>query len=118
MRKQKEFCFTKQQRLLEPNEFKRVYRTGKRIHGSVLTIIFSQTHHDFPRLGLAIAKKHLKHAVKRNLVKRLVREHYRLSCKTLKEYDIICASKPNLTHCSLIELKTDWQQIWQKLANT
>lgn len=41
------------------------------------------------RLGLVIGKKLLRHAVRRNLVKRIAREQFRLNHVRLHGYDII-----------------------------
>lgn len=50
------------------------------------------------RLGLAIAKKHVPLAVKRNLIKRIVREHFRRLAQTepgaQPALDIVILSRP------------------------
>jgi ribonuclease P protein component len=53
---------------------------------------------DSARLGLVIAKRHLRRSVDRNLVKRLVREVFRTQRSELPSCDLIVrlAVKPNL----------------------
>ena len=55
------------------------------------------------RLGLAIAKKHVPRAVARNLIKRLVREHFRRLEARHPALDIVILSRPAL-HRALTKL--------------
>jgi ribonuclease P protein component len=73
------------------NDFQRVYRTGKRYEGHLLTVFVlpnSLTQH---RLGITASRKALGKAVDRNRAKRLLREAFRLTKPRLnrlnKTYD-------------------------------
>ena len=52
-----------------PGDFTRVFRQGKRCGGGGLTLIALPSSAGHPRLGLAIAKKHIKLASQRNRMK-------------------------------------------------
>ncbi len=41
------------------------------------------------RIGIVVAKKWVKQAVRRNTIKRIAREQFRLHCKTLPTRDVI-----------------------------
>lgn len=73
--------FTRNQRLLAPADYKRVFSKPLKSSDAVFTVLArSRPNGQGPaRLGLAIAKKQLRRAVDRNRVKRLVREYFRLS---------------------------------------
>ena len=61
------------------SDFEKVYRTGKRYHGNLLTAFVlpnSLTHH---RLGITASRKALGKAVDRNRAKRLLRETFRVT---------------------------------------
>jgi len=68
-----------QKNLRGSNDFQRVYRTGKRYEGHLLTVFVlpnSLTQH---RLGITASRKALGRAVDRNRAKRLLREAFRLT---------------------------------------
>ena len=85
--------FTKEQRLLKPDEFGRVFDDPtKKIH-STHFMLFVKTGQTQPRLGLAITKKKLKLAVVRNRLKRLTREHFRQNAPCLSAIDVVLIVK-------------------------
>ena len=74
----KEFGFGKEKRILKDDEFQQVYRKGKRRHTKNFTVIIAPNTQGYVRLGLRAGKK-VGSAVKRNKIKRLVREFFRLN---------------------------------------
>ena len=75
-------------------EFRRVYEDKKKYWNNIFTIYVSPNHMDKTRLGLTVSKK-VGNSVKRNRVKRLIRESFRLSKEIiLPGYDIIVVAKP------------------------
>lgn len=106
--------FCKQQRLLKPAEFKRVFDNPiKKIHSQHL-IAFVQTGEHQPRLGLAITKKKLKLAVMRNQLKRLTREHFRLNAHKLGAVDVVLIVK--MGYAKGADLNTELDEIFAKLT--
>ncbi|MBE9590595.1 ribonuclease P protein component [Moraxella sp. K127] len=111
------FCFTKAQRLLSPNDFKRVFDNPiKKIHSEHL-LLFVQTgmpEQTHARLGLAITKKKVKLAVMRNRLKRLTREYFRHTAPTLGAVDVVLIVKKNYTKET--DLHDELIHIFEKLA--
>lgn len=66
-------------RLTRASDFSRVYRTGNRAKGAFLTVVAAENGLEHPRLGLSVGKRVCKRAVRRNRVRRLFREAFRLS---------------------------------------
>lgn len=58
-------------------EFKKVLTKGKYYSGNYLEVFVFKTKQSYNRLGIAVGVKIAK-AVKRNRIKRLIRENYRL----------------------------------------
>jgi len=83
--------------LRKGREFDKVYRQGKRCHGKGFSLIFSPNELGFNRLGISIHRK-LKGAVKRNRIKRIIRESFRLERVLYPEcMDIVFAVRPDFT---------------------
>ena len=71
------------------HEFIRVYKKGKFITGRYLVIYVLNNHQGVNRLGITVNKKAGK-SVKRNRIKRLIRESYRLYEDFIfRSYDIV-----------------------------
>ena len=70
--------FSKALRLLTPADFKQVFDGADlRVSSKELLILARINRFDHPRLGLVIAKKHVRRAVQRNRIKRVIRESFR-----------------------------------------
>ena len=70
-------------------EFVNLNRLGKRYRTEHFSVIFQENGLDFSRLGITVSKK-IGNAVKRNKVKRRIREFFRLNKSCFpKGYDIV-----------------------------
>lgn len=72
--------FSKQDQNLSKSNINKLYKTGVRLHGSQLTIIWregdGQTKNPIKVL-ISVPKKNIKKAVDRNYTKRVIRESFR-----------------------------------------
>ncbi|CAG0889459.1 unnamed protein product [Cyprideis torosa] len=64
--------------LRKKREFDKVYRQGRRLHGAGFSLIFCENGLEHSRLGISIHRR-LKGAVRRNRIKRIIRESFRLN---------------------------------------
>lgn len=87
--------FRADQRLTTANDYQQVFKAPdhKAGQGEVLLLAKhnGRTRH---RLGLAVAKKHIPTAVKRNALKRLARETFRHLDQHAPSLDIVVLSRP------------------------
>ncbi|MFC1827306.1 ribonuclease P protein component [Thermodesulfobacteriota bacterium] len=70
--------------LRKKSEFDNVYLRGKRVHGENFSLILLQNNLEHNRLGISIHGQ-LKGAAKRNRIKRIIREFFRLDRRFLQE---------------------------------
>lgn len=76
-------------RLKRPEDFKRVYAEQVALHGPTLVVFFRPNKLSFARLGVSVGRKH-GNAVRRNRIKRVFREAFRLSRDALPQgYDYV-----------------------------
>ncbi len=73
----------KDYRLKKRSAFTATYKTGKTLHKDGITVfIGKEKPNEYPtKIGFVVSKKIHKRAVKRNRIKRLMRESYRLLIK-------------------------------------
>jgi ribonuclease P protein component len=84
--------------LARERDFGRAYKEGSRAKGDLLTVIVVENGLPHSRVGLSVGKKCWSSAVKRNRVRRVFREAFRLAQGELPQgYDVVLvASTPKL----------------------
>ena len=108
--------FEKRHRLLNEADYGRVFRNATRSRDSLFTALCRHNDNDFPRLGLAIAKKHCRRATVRNRIKRIVRESFRQHKALLAGLDIIVMNQPAAKAASNQALSASLEEHWQRLS--
>jgi len=112
-------AFSKSMRLLNSNDFQTVFDDAPlRTSHQHFLFLARQNQLDRSRLGLVIAKKHIRHAVDRNRMKRLIRETFRAKQQQLAGIDVIVLARKGMndvTNTVLIEqLNKQWQGLIRK----
>tara|TARA_B110000014_G_C19973539_1_gene504051 strand:+ start:112 stop:468 length:357 start_codon:yes stop_codon:yes gene_type:complete len=69
--------FSKKERSLSKNAIDELYKSGDRLNSSHLIFIWKKNENKIMKLLISVPKKKVKKAVKRNYIKRLIRESYR-----------------------------------------
>ena len=100
--------FSRAMRMNNPGDFSRVFRQAKRSSSGGLTVLTVENSVGYPRLGLAIAKKHLKLASRRNKLKRIIRASFQQNQSEFANIDIVVLSRTDVS-------QRDASQIWAAL---
>jgi len=110
------FRFTKSLRLLCAADFKPVFDDAPfRASHQYFLILARLNQNPQGRLGLVMAKKHMKLAVERNRMKRLIRESFRLHQQDFAGVDIVVLSRKGMDSLSNSEFTQQLNQQWQRI---
>jgi ribonuclease P protein component len=106
-------------RLRDRRAFQAIYHAGQRRSTAGLTLLFQPMPaggEGIPsQVGLAVSKKVDKSAVRRNRLRRRLREAIRLLCPQLKPgYQLLFIPKPNLLTYKWPELQAEVRYLLQK----
>lgn len=87
------FSFSKKFRLSDSKIFFNIFKNSKRNSFSGICIAGKLNKFKNSRLGLVFSKKEIKDACKRNRIKRLIREYFRLHQFEFQKMDFIVSVK-------------------------
>ncbi|BDM66211.1 ribonuclease P protein component [Shewanella sp. NFH-SH190041] len=110
------YTFTRELRLLTPAQFKAVFSNPIKASSAEITLLAVPNSDNHPRLGLTVAKKHVKRANQRNRVKRIVRDSFRLNQHNLPAIDIVVLVRGGVLTMENAELKRLIEKLWRKLS--
>jgi ribonuclease P protein component len=88
------FRFRRGQRLTSAVQFERVYRHGSRCGDALFGVSALANDCGRARLGLAVGAKAVGAAVRRNEVRRVIRETFRLRAPSLPAVDLVVTARP------------------------
>jgi len=90
MNRTKQFTLSAKQRIKNKEEINRLYKYHEQYSSGCLICMFTPSNKGLTRIVCSVPKRSFKLAVHRNLLKRRMREAYRLNQYELnKEYDIM-----------------------------
>lgn len=107
--------FPRHQRLVTKAEYKAIFDKSDKISQKHLLILFKKNTSPYARLGLIVGKRVAKSAVKRNQIKRIMRESFRLNQKQLKGLDIVVIARQQCDTLTKLDLRKGIDQLWKKL---
>lgn len=112
-----EATFGRNKRLLTARAYQAVFsNTRYKVAHPHLLLLARPNQISHPRLGLVVAKKHIRHAVDRNRIKRVVRDTFRLAQDQLDSLDIVFLVRQGMDSLSPSEQTALLQKSWQRLS--
>ena len=109
--------FKKADRILKRNEFIQLSKFGRKLHNQNFIVIFAPGHFGRSRLGITVTRK-VGNAVKRNRIKRLVREYFRLNRHLLSgDWDINVIAKKEAADLSSEKIFGSLCNIFERISN-
>jgi ribonuclease P protein component len=86
--------FPKSDRLIKTKDFRKVYKEGSSVRRDGMVLISLANGASADRLGIVVSSRTVRLAIRRNRIKRLLREVYRRSKESLRKgFDLIVIIK-------------------------
>ncbi|MBW2558325.1 MAG: ribonuclease P protein component [Deltaproteobacteria bacterium] len=106
--------FGKKERVRKRKNYLSIYQRGVRVHSSSFTVILSPNPSGEKRLGVAVSKK-VGNAVKRNRIKRLLKEFFRLNKDRLPDSrDVVIIAKKNASSLKYQDVYLELTDLFKK----
>ncbi|MFK7956985.1 MAG: ribonuclease P protein component [Lysobacterales bacterium] len=108
--------FGRDQRILTGSDYRRVFAKPKRVSGRAFTVLACPGSTEHGRLGLAVSKKVDKRAVKRNQIKRLVRETFRRNAIRRSPIDLVVIARTDAAKMPADKLIEQLRQHYDRIV--
>ncbi|MCH8029428.1 MAG: ribonuclease P protein component [Candidatus Dadabacteria bacterium] len=108
--------FPRKFRLRKSSEFETVLRKGRRLNSSHYVIYCHRNSFGYPRLGTIVSAKRCGGAVKRNRIKRVLREVFRLNKHIFDSYDVVVLAKGDSHKLDLETATDDIGKLFERLS--
>lgn len=105
-------------RLRSKLQFDAVYAGGRRVDDRFFALRVKANGLTHARVGLAVAVKTAGNAVKRNRLRRVIRESFRLAQHELPPVDIVVAAKFQAAGAPVTSLRDSLATLWKRVAST
>lgn len=111
-------AFTNSHKLRQASEFDLVFASPDyRVSGPACLLLAKRRGAGVNRLGMVVGKKKVPSAVRRNQIKRLIREAFRTSTNRAQSLDMVVLVRPRAAEMTKPELATTMKQMFAKLLD-
>jgi ribonuclease P protein component len=99
-------------RLRSAADFERVYRSGRRAGDGLFAVNALANEIGVARLGMSVSTRTVGNAVRRNRVRRIIREVFRLRRPTLPPLDFVVTSRPGARAADRPAIETSLERLF------
>jgi ribonuclease P protein component len=110
------YRYLKRQRLTKADEFSSVFSLRRTLHSHYFQVFIRPNGLSRARLGLVVAKSVARHAVRRNYMKRVIREYFRVHATEVDRFDIVVRVKQPFYRADGAVARQALQGIWKKIG--
>jgi len=100
---------------LKSKDFHYFFKNVKKITAPTVTFYIKPNRLPMTRLGMVVRKLHIKKAVKRNRVKRIIRDVFRSKMANFPGYDLVVMVNKPAKEEALHFFRSDLEKQWSKL---
>jgi len=109
-----EQSFGKHERVRKRKDYSRIYKNGARLYSESFQVLVLANDKDTRRFGITVGKR-IGNSVKRNRIKRLLREFFRLHKDSLPAgRDIVVTVRKDVSARSLHEITRELEDLLKK----
>ena len=109
--------FPRAARLLCPRDFSRVFDKADYKAGNEAILLLAKDNDlGLARIGFVISKKNVRSAVKRNALRRQLREAFRLRHPLLPAFDLVILTRKNPVACNPKALRPRFEDLLERLV--
>ena len=112
----KDCSFQQHQRLISKADFTRIFENNKRSSDQLFTVLGKNNDLGYARLGMAISMKMAGNAVRRNRLKRAIRESFRQAGDALPAIDFVVTARADAVTADRSKLRHSLDRHWQRVS--
>ena len=110
--------FQPAQRLVSARQFEAAYQSGRRKGDALFGVIVRPNGLAQARLGMAVSIKACGKAVRRNVVRRVIRNTFRVCQHPLAGLDVVVNARPGARQATNPEMVASLERLFRQLAAT
>lgn len=111
-----QFSFARKYRLTTKADYTAVFNDQQKICSGWFLALYKKNQQTYARLGLIVGKHIVRKATARNVVKRAIREGFRVRKSQMKGFDIIIMARKGCKPADSTRLQKELDTLWQGLS--
>ena len=105
------YRFPKELKIRKTSDYEEIFGSSKRLRSKHFDILYVKNKLGYSRAGLVVGKKNVRSAVKRNRIKRVVREVFRNNKSLFNSFDVVFLAKKYCDTLNYSEVKQEFEEI-------